>query len=64
MQRGTGQQYYYVVAEPKIGEYHILTKRSKCNSFQVTSDLLNSENCKVAIGKLCNELQVCSFTML
>ena len=28
-----------------------------CNSFQVTTDLLKSENLKVAIAQLCNELQ-------
>ena len=26
-----------------------------CNSFQVTTDLLNSENVKVAITPLCND---------
>ena len=34
------------------------------NSFQVTSDLHNSDNLKVAITQLCHELQVCNFTML
>ena len=34
------------------------TKYSKCNSFQVISDLLNSDNLKVAITQLCHELQV------
>ena len=29
-----------------------------------TSNLLNSDNIKVAITQLCNELQVCNFTML
>ena len=28
------------------------------------NDLLNSENLKVAIGKLCHDIQVCNFTML
>ena len=36
----------------------------KCNSFQVTTDLLNSDNLKVAIALLCNELQIYNFTML
>ena len=40
------------------------TKYSKCNSFKVTSDLLNSENLKVAIAQLWKELHVCNFTML
>ena len=31
---------------------------SKCNTFQVISDLLNSDNLKVAITQLCHELQV------
>ena len=26
----------YVIADPKVGEQHILTKYSKCNIFQVT----------------------------
>ena len=40
------------------------TKYSKCNSFEDTSNLLNSNNLKVAITQLCNELQVGNFTML
>ena len=39
-------------------------KYSKCNSFQVTTDLLNSDNFKVGITQLCNEVQVWNFTML
>ena len=39
-------------------------KFSKCNSFAITTDLLNSENLKVVITQLCNELQVWNFTML
>ena len=39
-------------------------KYCKCNRFQVTTDLLNSENLKVAIAQLCNELQVSKFIML
>ena len=56
MQRGTRLQFYYVKPDPKVC--------CKCNSFQVTSDLLNSENLKVAIAQLCNSQQVCYFTML
>ena len=41
-----------------------LMKFSKCNSFQIISDLLNIENFKVAITQLCNESQVWNFTML
>ena len=41
-----------------------LTNYSKCNSFQVTTDLLNSENLKGTITQLCNELHVWNFTML
>ena len=40
------------------------TKYSKCNSFQVTTDLLNSDNLKVGITQLCNELHVWFFTIL
>ena len=64
MQWRTGLQFYYVTDDPKVGEQHISTKYSKCNSFQVKSDLLNSENLKVAITQLCNEPQVCNFNML
>ena len=58
MQWATGLKFYYVIADPKVGEQHIYTKFSKCNSFQVTTDLLNSENLKIAITQLCNELHV------
>ena len=37
------------------------TKYFKCNSFQVISDLLNSDNLKVAITQLRHELQVWNF---
>ena len=49
---------------PNVAEKHILTKHSESNSFQVTSDLLNSENLIIVIAQLCNELQVCNLTML
>ena len=35
-------------------------KKCKCNSFVFTTDLLNSENLKVDIAQLCNQLQVCN----
>ena len=47
-----------------MGEQHILTKYSKFNSFQVTGDLLNSDNLRVAIAQLCSELKVCNFPLL
>ena len=34
------------------------------NSCQEIGDLLNSENLKVAIAQLCNEIQVCNFIMI
>ena len=34
------------------------TKYSKCNTFEVISNLLNSDNLKVAITQLCHEVQV------
>ena len=46
-----------------VGEWYILTKSCKSNTFHIISDLLNSENPKVAVAQLCNELQVCNFTM-
>ena len=54
---------YYVVAGPKVGEQHIQRKYSKCNSFQDRTDLLNSDNLKVAMTQLCNELQVCNYNV-
>ena len=48
-------------ADPKVD---VNKKYSKCNSFQATSDLLNSEYLKVAIAQLYNKLQVCNFTTL
>ena len=32
---------YHVVAMEKLAEQHLLTKCSKCNTFQVISDLLH-----------------------
>ena len=64
MQSATDLEFNYVLADPKLGEEHISTKYSKCNSFQVRSDLLNSKNLKVAIAELCNELQVCNLTVI
>ena len=42
----------------------IMKSTEKSEIFQVTTDLLNSENLKITIVHLCNELQVCNFTML
>ena len=58
------QVTHHVVAMEKVAESHILTKCSKCNTFQVINDLVLSKNFKVAITQLCNEPQVWSFTML
>ena len=52
MQWATGLQFYYVTADPNVHEKHIQTKYSKCNSFQVISNFLNSDNLKVAITRL------------
>ena len=52
MQCATGLQFYHVIADPKVTEYHIYAKYCKCNSFQVTTNLLNSENLKKAIAQL------------
>ena len=56
-------ELYYVIADPKVGGQCILKKYSKYNSFQVTTDLHNSKNLKVAIAQLCHELHVSNFTM-
>ena len=56
MQWPTCLQFYYVITDPKVGEKHTLTKYSKCNSFHFTTDLLNSDNLKVAIAQLCNDV--------
>ena len=48
----------------KVAEKHILTKSSKCNTFQVINDLVLSKNLKAAITQLCNEPQVWNFTTL
>ena len=57
-------QFYYVTAGPTVDEKYISTNGSKCNRFQIKSDLLNSESLKVAIAQLCNELQVCNLTVI
>ena len=57
-------QIHYVIADPKVGEQPIYRKYLKCNFFQVTNDLLNSDNLRIAIIQLCHELHVCNFTML
>ena len=57
-------QFYYVIPDSKVDEKHISAKYCKCNSFQAISDLLNSENLKVVFAQLCNELQVCNFTVI
>ena len=57
-------QCYYVTADTNVDEQSIQRKYSKCNNFQVSTDLLNSENLKVGIAQLCHKLQVHNFTML
>ena len=57
-------QVYNAIADPKVDGQHIYRKYFNCNSFQVTTDLLNRQNLKVAIAQLCNEYQVCNFTMV
>ena len=54
----------FTMLHENLHEQLIERKFSKCNSFQVTTDLLNSENLEVAISQLCYGLQVCNFTML
>ena len=52
MQWATNLQFYYLIPDPKVGEQHIQGKLySKCNSFQVTTELLHIDNMKVAIAQ-------------
>ena len=64
MQWATGMQFYNVIANQKVTVQHIYAKYCKCTSFQVTTDLLNSENLKIASAQLWNKLQVFNFSML
>ena len=41
-----------------------MLKENTHNSFQDTTDLLNSQNLRVAIAQLGNQLQVCNFTVI
>ena len=52
------QTICHLIVKEKVAEQHILGKYSNCNSFGVTMDLLNSQNFKVAITKLCNVQKV------
>ena len=56
--------FYNVTADLKVAEQNIQTKYCKCNSFEVTTDLLFCENPKVTIVHICHELQVWNLTML
>ena len=51
------QTMYHLIAKDKVAEQHILGKYSNCNSFQVTTDLLNKESLKIAITQLCYDIQ-------
>ena len=52
------QTIRHLIVKGKVGQQHILGKYSNRNSFGVTTDLLNSQNFKVAITQLCNVQQV------
>ena len=52
MPGATGLQVYYAIADPKVGEEHILRKHSKGISFKVITDLLKRDNIKVDITQL------------
>ena len=52
------QTVCHLIVKDKVAEQHILGKYSNCNSFGVTTDLLNSQNFKVAITQLSNVQQV------
>ena len=46
------QTICHLIVKDKVAEHQILGKYSNCNSFGVTTDLLNSQNFKVAITHL------------
>ena len=46
------QTICHLIVKDKVAEQQILGKYSNCNSFGVTTDLLNSQNFKVAITHL------------
>ena len=50
------------IVDSKVHKKHI--KYSKCNSVEDTSNLLNSDNLKEAITRLCNVLLICNFTVI
>ena len=52
------QTICHLIVKDKVAEQHILRKYSNCNSFEVTMDLLNSQNFKEAITKVSNMQQV------
>ena len=52
------QTICHLLVKDKVAEQHILGKYSNCNSFEITMDLLNSQNFKVAITQLFNVQQV------
>ena len=63
-ERTDARKAFYNLTTTAFGRRREITNFSKCNSFRVKTDLLNSENLKVALAQLCKELQVCSFAML
>ena len=60
----TGLLFHYAIADPKVVNH--IFKQNTLNAifFQVTTDLLNSENLRIAITQLCHELHISNFTML
>ena len=64
MPRDTFCKLYYAIANPKVDDQYIQKKFSECNTFQVISNLLTSENLKLTIAQLCNKLQFCNFTVI
>ena len=54
---------YHLIAKDIVAEQYIVGKYSKCNSFGVTIDLLNSQNFKVAITQLSNMQQLWNLSM-
>ena len=62
MQKATVLQLYYVVDQPKVGEWLIYKKLHICNTFFFLRGKMHLL-ILVAITQLSKELQFCNFTM-
>ena len=59
LKRGVPESVRFCIGDLPMYTFLVPTHPySKCNSFPITTDLLNSENFKVAITQLCHDLQI------